>query len=127
MTETLARVVFTAALVVGSPWSNLWAAESENEPVESRSETAGKFLAGAAVGLGAHEGAHLLFDCLFAARPHLKKVDFKGVPFFAIAHRGDLSRRREFVISSAGFWMQHATMSGCSRDIPGCVTSTGRC
>jgi hypothetical protein len=36
----------------------------------------------------------------------LKRVDFGGIPFFAITHR-DVSRRREFVIASAGFWAQH--------------------
>ncbi len=66
------------------------------------------FLAGAAVGLAAHESAHLFFDALFEARPRLKKVSFAGLPFFAIAHRSDLSPRREFTISSAGFWTQHA-------------------
>jgi hypothetical protein len=61
------------------------------------------------VGLGAHEGGHLLFDGLFDADPGVKRVDFYGIPFFAITHRSDLSRRREFVVSSAGFWVQHAT------------------
>jgi hypothetical protein len=35
-------------------------------------------------------------------------VDFHGIPFFAITHRAGLSPRREFTISSAGFWVQHA-------------------
>jgi hypothetical protein len=46
---------------------------------------------------------------MFDADPGLKKVSFAGVPFFAITHRNDLSPRREFAVSSAGFWMQHAT------------------
>jgi hypothetical protein len=33
-------------------------------------------------------------------------VRFGPVPFFAITHRSDVSPRREFAISSAGFWMQ---------------------
>jgi hypothetical protein len=66
------------------------------------------FLAGAAVGLGTHEGGHLLFDVVFDAPPGLAKVDFHGIPFFAITHRSDLSPRREFIVSSAGFWVQHA-------------------
>ena len=69
----------------------------------------GKFLAGAMVGLGAHEGGHLLFDGIFGADPGVKRVDFHGIPFFAITHRSDVSRRQEFVIASAGFWVQHAT------------------
>jgi hypothetical protein len=67
-----------------------------------------KFAGGAVSALGIHEGAHLVFDGLWHARPGLKKVDFLGVPFFAITHR-PVSRRREFVIASAGFWTQHAT------------------
>ncbi len=49
----------------------------------------------------------MAFDLLFDARPGLKRVDYGGIPFFAITHR-PVSRRREFAISSAGFWTQHA-------------------
>jgi hypothetical protein len=66
------------------------------------------FLAGAAVGLGAHETGHLVFDILFDAHPGLERVSFHGIPFFAITHDPGLSPRREFVIDSAGFWVQHA-------------------
>jgi hypothetical protein len=66
------------------------------------------FLAGAAVGLGAHELGHVTFDLAFDARPGVKRVSFRGLPFFAITHH-EVSPRREFAISSAGFWVQHAT------------------
>jgi hypothetical protein len=66
------------------------------------------FLTGGATGLALHESAHLLADGLFGEKPSLKKVDFHGIPFFAITHRSGLPRRKEFTISSAGFWMQHA-------------------
>ena len=66
------------------------------------------FVTGAIAGLGAHEGGHVLFDVVFDAEPGLDRVDFHGIPFFAITHRSDLSRRREFAVSSAGFWVQHA-------------------
>jgi hypothetical protein len=69
----------------------------------------GGFLVGAAVGLAAHESGHLLFDGLFRADPGIKRVSFHGVPFFAITHKSGLSARREFVIDSAGFWVQEAT------------------
>jgi hypothetical protein len=69
----------------------------------------GSFLTGAAAGLGAHESGHLLFDGLFHAHPGLKKVSFHGLPFFAITHDMGLPPRREFVIDSAGFWVQEAT------------------
>jgi len=65
-----------------------------------------KFLTGAALGLALHEGGHLMFDAAFDARPRIAGVKFGPFPFFAITHRGDLAPRREFTISSAGFWMQ---------------------
>jgi hypothetical protein len=67
------------------------------------------FLGGAAVGLGAHEAGHLLFGAILDASPSIKGVKFAGLPFFALTHRPDLSPRREFTVSAAGFWMQHAT------------------
>jgi hypothetical protein len=76
--------------------------------VESNGVTLAKFLAGGALGLAAHEGGHLAFNVVFDADPRLKRVDFHGIPFFAVTHRPGLSRRKEFVISSAGFWVQHA-------------------
>jgi hypothetical protein len=69
----------------------------------------GWFLTGAAAGLAAHESGHLLFDGIFDAHPTIKKVSFHGLPFFAITHESGLSPRREFVIDSAGFWVQEAT------------------
>jgi len=68
----------------------------------------GQFLGGAAVGLGTHEAGHVFFDVLFDAQPGLGKVNFHGLPFFAITHRSGMPPRQEFVISSAGFWVQHA-------------------
>ena len=61
------------------------------------------------VGLVAHEGGHLLFDAIFDAEPGIKRVEFHGIPFFAITHRSGLPPREEFTISSAGFWVQNAT------------------
>ena len=56
-----------------------------------------------------HESGHLLFDGIFDANPSIKKVSFHGIPFFAITHDSGLSPRKEFVIDSAGFWVQEAT------------------
>lgn len=67
------------------------------------------FLGGAALGLAAHEGGHLLFNVIFDAGIGVRRVEFHGIPFFALTHRSGLSPRREFTISSAGFWVQHAT------------------
>jgi hypothetical protein len=68
-----------------------------------------EFLAGSAIGFSMHEGGHLLFDVMFDARPRIAGVHFGPIPFFAITHRNDLSPRREFTISSAGFWSQEVS------------------
>ena len=75
---------------------------------EHRATSALKFLGGGGLALIAHEGGHLLFDGIFDANPRLKKVTFHGIPFFAITH-DQVSPRREFIIDSAGFWVQEAT------------------
>ncbi len=61
------------------------------------------------VGLAAHEGGHLLFDAIFDADPGIKRVEYHGIPFFAITHRSDLPPRQEYAISAAGFWVQQGT------------------
>jgi len=68
----------------------------------------GAFLAGAAVGLVAHEAGHVIVDAAVGADVEFKKVNAGPVPFFAITHR-PVTPGREFAISSAGFWVQHAT------------------
>jgi hypothetical protein len=68
----------------------------------------GKFLGGAAVALVAHESGHVLLDTVFGAGVDLKRVSAGPFPFFAITHH-PVSPAREFAISSAGFWVQHAT------------------
>jgi hypothetical protein len=83
----------------------------QQDPAAGVNQTAavGKFLAGAIVALAAHEGGHLLFDGIFDAEPRLRRIEFMGIPFFAITHEAGLPPRQEFTISSAGFWVQHAT------------------
>jgi hypothetical protein len=68
-----------------------------------------KFLGGGAVGLAAHESGHLLFDAIFGAHAGVQGVSFHGIPFFAITHDNGLPSRQEFVIDSAGFWVQEGT------------------
>ena len=85
------------------------AALAQDAPAAGSGESVGRLLGGALVGLGAHELGHLVFDVVFDADPGIEKVTFKGLPFFAITHRGDVTPRQEYVISSAGFWAQHAT------------------
>ncbi len=74
----------------------------------SRVGTIARFLGGGALGLVAHESGHLTFDVVFDAHPRFKKVDFAGIPFFALTHDSGLPYRQELTISSAGFWVQHA-------------------
>ena len=66
------------------------------------------FLAGGAIGLGLHEGGHLLMVSVFGADPGVKGVSFGPLPFFAITHN-EVTPAREYAISAAGFWVQHAT------------------
>lgn len=67
-----------------------------------------QFLAGGALGLGIHEGGHLLFGTMLDADPGLKAVHFGPIPFFAITH-DDVSPAREYAIAASGFWMQHVS------------------
>ncbi|HVG70728.1 MAG TPA: hypothetical protein VM819_07450 [Vicinamibacterales bacterium] len=66
-----------------------------------------KLIGGAAAGLVIHESAHVAADFANGVSPGVKKVTFGAIPFFAITH-DPVSPGREFVISSAGFWAQHA-------------------
>jgi len=83
------------------------------QPNEHSAVDTGKFFAGAALALAAHESGHLLFDAIFDADVSLKGVHLGPLPFFAIAHRGGLPGREEFTISSAGFWTRRQRPSGC--------------
>jgi hypothetical protein len=67
----------------------------------------GKVLLGGGAGLILHETGHLVANWAFEEKVVVRKVDYKGIPFFALSHAHDLSPRREFVVSSAGFWSQY--------------------
>jgi hypothetical protein len=64
-----------------------------------------RFFAGAAVGLGLHESAHVIADEAYGADPGVRKVSAGFIPFFAITHK-PVTPVKEFTISSAGFWTQ---------------------
>jgi hypothetical protein len=83
-------------------------AADQPQPKTHHAADVAKFLAGAALGLAAHESGHLILDLAFDARPRIKRVALGGIPFFAITHRSDLSPRREGAISAAGFWVQES-------------------
>ena len=74
---------------------------------ESGASKFGKVLLGGAAGLGLHEAGHLVANWAFEEKVEIRKVDYKGIPFFALSHAPDLSPRREYVVSSAGFWAQY--------------------
>ena len=64
-----------------------------------------QFLLGGAAGFVLHEAGHITCDLIFDASPGVRGVSFGPIPFFAITHRS-VPPAREFVISSAGFWVQ---------------------
>ena len=101
----LAALTLTAGLAAAQDPAEQPASTTEKSATAS---TAG-FLAGGLAGFVAHESGHLLFDTIFDAHAGVKRVSFHGIPFFAITHDGGLSPRKEFVIDSAGFWVQEAT------------------
>jgi len=74
---------------------------------ESGASRFGKVILGGAAGLGLHEGGHLIANWAFEEKVTIKKVDYRGIPFFALSHAPNLSPRREYVVSSAGFWAQY--------------------
>ena len=94
-TAGIATVVLAASTVFPSSTSAQTFAE------------AAKLIGGAAVGLAVHESAHVVADYAAGVPPGVKKVTFGSIPFFAITHE-PVTPTREFVISSAGFWAQHA-------------------
>jgi len=74
--------------------------------VSAQTNDVARFFAGAALGLGFHESAHLVADEAFGAHPGVRKVSAGFIPFFAITHE-PVTPTKEFIISSAGFWTQH--------------------
>src|SRR5688572_21686255 len=79
-------------------------AVAQTEPAVERF---GKVLLGGAAGLAIHETGHLVANWAFDEKVVVKKVSYNGIPFFALSHAPDLSPRREYVVSSAGFWAQY--------------------
>jgi hypothetical protein len=97
------------AVALVATTSSAEARQDDPRPSVNQTAAIGGLIAGAFTGFAAHEGGHLLFDVIFDADPGVKRVEFGGIPFFAITHRSDLSPKQEFAVSSAGFWVQNAT------------------
>jgi len=113
------RALLVAACLLGSPLHVLAqtaepvAAPTSEAPVASAhqglsAKAIAQFVAGGAIGLALHEGGHLVMASAFGADPSVKKVHFGPLPFFAISH-ADVTPPREYTISAAGFWVQHAS------------------
>ena len=66
-----------------------------------------ELLGGAATGLVAHESGHILFGAIFGAHPSIKSLSYGPIRFFRIDH-DSVTPKQEIVITSAGFWVQHA-------------------
>ncbi len=94
-----------AALAQNSPAGVPPDSATDDHPVADTAQ----FLAGAALAFGAHEAGHLVFDVIFQANPRIVPVHFGPIPFFAVTHDGGQPPRREYTISSAGFWVQEAS------------------
>jgi hypothetical protein len=104
-------LVLLCFLMIGRISTPAYAQEPpEAQPADSAStgKQVASFLTGAAIGLAAHEAGHVIANLAFGEKPGLGKVDFHGIPFFAITHRSGLPSHEEFIISSAGFWVQNA-------------------
>lgn len=65
------------------------------------------FLAGGAAGLVVHEAGHVTTGLVLGANPGFKRIEYGFIPFFAVSH-DQVSRRREYLISSSGLFAQHA-------------------
>lgn len=111
--------VLAAILCVLAGSSRLAAQTPDAEPAAPPAAQAGAprdvsagaialFVAGGALGLGLHEGGHLVMGAAFGADPGITGVHFGPIPFFAISH-DDVSPAREYSIAAAGFWVQHAS------------------
>lgn len=81
------------------------------------------FLAGGLTGLVVHEAGHVATGLAVGAEPGFRRLDYGVIPFFAVTH-DQVSRRREYVISSSGFHAQHLANEWLLSDPKGLRSST---
>lgn len=87
-----------------------WAAVTFGlDPTVHAAENRWAFLGGFAAGFVLHESAHVGLGASFGAHPEFHRIDFGPIPFVAIGHDAGLPRRRESLISAAGFVSQHVS------------------
>jgi hypothetical protein len=99
-------LTFLMALPFVTMPANSEAQTPSSTTTKSRVMRTVRLLAGGAAGLVVHESGHVVSSAVFGAHPSVKPLRYGPIPFFRIDHQ-PVSRRREFVISSAGFWVQH--------------------
>lgn len=102
--KVLALALGAACVVLGAMPVE---AHAQGRSTRAKAKTALTFLAGGVTGLTVHEAGHVTAAVVFGANPGTKPIRYAGIPFFAVTH-DPVTRPREFVISSAGFWIHHA-------------------
>jgi hypothetical protein len=110
--RSVVLLLFACTLLAVSARAQVPPGASPQEPAAQAAKpspftTTVSFLAGAASGLVVHESGHVLFGAIFDANPRVAPLNYGFIPFFKIDH-DPVTRREEFVISSAGLWMQYA-------------------
>jgi len=102
--RVLAMVLGAGCLVLGALPGE---AHAQARSPREKARWALTFLAGGVTGLTVHEAGHVSAGFVFGAHPGITPIRYAGIPFFAVTH-DSVTRSREFVISSAGFWIHHA-------------------
>jgi len=103
----MARATLLVAIAAPSVVRAQPAADSA-APVQHRGATV-RWLGGVASALVLHESGHALANLALGVPMTLERVEFHGIPFFSVTHGPGVTRREAYVISSAGFWVQHAS------------------
>ena len=83
------------------------AAHAQGRSTRAKTKAALTSLAGGVTGLTVHEAGHVTAGLIFGAHPGTAPIRYAGIPFFAVTHE-PVTRPKDFVISSAGFWIHHA-------------------
>ncbi len=104
--ERFAPIVLILTLAASTARAQTTTAQPTASSKTSVVESTVLFLAGAAAGLAIHESGHLVWSATFDANPRVLPLKYGFIPFFRIDHT-PVTRRQEFVISSAGMWNQY--------------------
>src|SRR4051812_18994974 len=80
-------------------------ADNSAQQSDSTGKRIASFLVGGAIGLGAREVGRVVADWALGQARELKKVELRGIAFFAITPPSGLTPCKESTLSSAGFWV----------------------